>query len=71
MNSNLKNLIDQLDESETLEVLEYSSERLKSFNSKNGPVVDFSKDPKELAKAFMDAISILNLNVVDDHHNKK
>ena len=72
MNLKLKKLVDKLDEKSTLELVEYASDRLKTFNNKNSePSIDFSKDPQELLKTFMDAISGLSSTIVDNPDTKK
>lgn len=72
MDLKLKKLIDKLDENSTLELVEYASDRLKTFNNRNSePSIDFSRDPQELLKTFMDAISGLSSTVVENPDIKK
>lgn len=63
MKLKLKKIVDSLNETESLELLEYASERVRNFNrAKGAPAIDFDgKTPEEALNVFMGSIqAILN-----------
>jgi len=63
MNPKLKKLIDSLNEIQSLELLEYVSDRVRSFNrSKGAPAIDLDgKTPEEALNTFVTSLqAILN-----------
>ena len=58
MKPQLKKIVDTLNESDTIELLEYVSERVRTFNRKDGkPSIDLSQDPEENLRVFLGALS--------------
>lgn len=57
MNPKLKKIVDSLNESESVELLEYVSDHVRKFNREKGePSIDFSRSPEDNIRIFLDAL---------------
>lgn len=58
MKPKLKKIVDTLNESESVELLEYVSEKVRGFNhGRGGPSIDFDRDPTESLEILFKALN--------------